>query len=46
MKEELRFVSTMNGVLCVVILGRVLMLVWCVDSWDTLLKVSNKHAIS
>ena len=41
MKAELRFASTMNGVLCVVILGRVWMLVWCVDSWDTLLKVSN-----
>ena len=29
----------MSGVLCVMTLGEVLMLQWCVDSWDTPLKV-------
>ena len=41
MKAEWRSASTMNGVLCVMTPGEVLMLLWCVDSWDTLLKVSS-----
>ena len=35
----------MSGVLCVMTPGEVVMLLWCVDSWDTSLKV-NKHAVS
>ena len=31
----------MSGVLCVMTLGEVLMLLWCVDSLDILLKVRN-----
>ena len=39
MKAEWKSVSTMCGVLCVEGPGEVLMLLWCVDSWDTPLKV-------
>ena len=42
MKAEWRSVLTICGVLCAMTLGGVLMLLWCVDNWDTLLKVS-KH---
>ena len=31
----------MSGVLCVMTPGEVLMLLWCVDNWDTLLKVRH-----
>ena len=41
MKAEWRSASTMNGVLCVMTPGEVLMLLWCVDNWDTPLKVSS-----
>ena len=39
MKAELRSASTMSGVLCVMTPGEVQMLLWCVDNWDTPLKV-------
>ena len=32
----------MNGVLCVMTPGEMLMLLWCVDSWDIPLKVNTK----
>ena len=37
----------MCGALCVMMDGTVLMPLWCVDSWDTLLKVrkSNQHPV-
>lgn len=38
-----RFVSTGNGVLCVMICGTQMMLEWYVDSWDTLYAVSFDH---
>ena len=31
----------LHGVLCVMIIGTTQMLLWCVESWDTPLKVSN-----
>ena len=40
MKAEWRSVLTMYGVLCVLIPGETLMLLWYVGSWDTLHKVS------
>ena len=33
----------MSGVLCVITLGEVLRLVWCVDNWATLLKVTGRY---
>ena len=39
MKAEWRSALAMSGVLCVMTSGEVLMLVLCVDNWDTLLKV-------
>ena len=42
MKEEWRSVWTTCGVPCVMTPGEVLMPLWCVDNWDTLVKVS-KH---
>ena len=45
MKVDLRTASTMCGELCVMTPGEVLMLLWCVDSWATLFKVSNMHVI-
>ena len=39
MREEWRFVSTMCGELCVMIVGAVLMPLLCVDNSDTPLKV-------
>ena len=45
MKAEWRYVLTLHGVLCVMIIGTILMLLSCVESWDTLLKVSNNHYI-
>ena len=39
MKAEWRSVSTMSGVLCVMTHWELQMLLWCVDSWDTRLKV-------
>ena len=46
MKAEWRSACTMSGVLCVLNPGEVLMLLWCVDNWATLLKVgqSTYHA--
>ena len=37
----------MCGALCVMMDGAVLMPLWCVDSWDILLKVrkSNQHPV-
>jgi len=43
MKAGWRSVLTICGVLCVITPGGVLMPPWCVDNWDTLMKVS-KHA--
>ena len=43
MKEELRSALTVHGVLCVIIFGTILMLLWCVRNWDTPLKVCNNH---
>ena len=40
MKAELRSAWTMCGVLCVKTSGEMLMLLWCVDSWDIQVKVS------
>ena len=45
MKAEWRSVWTMNGVLCVMAPGEKLMLLWCVSSWDTTLKVHTKHIL-
>ena len=39
MKAGWRSASTMSGVLCVMTPGELQMLLWCVDSWDTQLKV-------
>jgi len=39
MKAEWRSVLTMYGVLCVLIPGETLMLLWYVGSWDTLHKM-------
>ena len=33
----------MCGVLCVMTPGEMLRQLWCADSWDTQLKVSNKY---
>ena len=33
----------MSGVLCVMTPGITMMLLWCVDSWSTPLKVSGMH---
>ena len=41
MKAEWRSVSTMFGALCVMTPGAVLMLLSCVDSWDTLPQVAT-----
>ena len=41
MKEEWRSARTMSGALCVMTPGEVLTLLWCVESWDTPLKVSS-----
>ena len=41
MRAEWRSVWTMSGALCVMTLGALMMLLWCVGSWDTLLKVSR-----
>ena len=41
MKGEWRYALRMHGVLCVVTLGIDLMLLWCVDSCSTQLKVSS-----
>ena len=41
MKAEWKSAWTMSGVLCVMTPGEVLMLLWCADSWDTLLKVRD-----
>ena len=41
MKVEWRSARTMSGVLCVMTPGEVLMPLWCVDSSDTLPKVSK-----
>ena len=46
MKAEWRYVLTLHGVLCVMIIGTTQMLLWCVESWDTPLKVTNNHYIS
>ena len=37
----------MSGVLCVMTPGELMMLLWCVDSWDTPLKVklSPRHGV-
>ena len=43
MKAELRSASTVNGVLCVMILGAILMPLWCADSQATQVKVSYKR---
>ena len=36
---------TVHGVLCVMIIGTTQILLWCVESWDTPLKVSSNHYI-
>ena len=46
MKAEWRYVLTLHGVLCVMIIGTTQMLLCCVESWDTPLKVTNNHYIS
>ena len=42
MKAEWRSVCTMCGALCVMTTGEALMPLWCVDNWDTPLKVRQK----
>ena len=39
MRAESRSASQVFGVLCVMTPGEVLMLLWCVDSWDIPLMV-------
>ena len=41
MRAEWRSALAMSGALCVMVVGAVLMLLWCVDNWDTPLKVRN-----
>ena len=43
MKAEWRSAWTISGVLCVMTPGEALMLLWCVDSWDTYHKVRSTH---
>ena len=45
MRAEWRSAWTICGVLCVMTPGEPLKLLWCVDSWDTPLKVSNRHPL-
>ena len=40
MKAEWRSALVMSGALCVMTPGEVVMPLWCVDSWDTPLKVN------
>ena len=43
MREEWRSVSMRPGALCAMTSGKVLMLVWRVDNWDYLHRVSAPH---
>ena len=43
MKAEWRYAWTIGGVLCVMITGETLRLLWCVDNWAPTLKVARRY---